>query len=307
MTLSDHHKLWKSRRKEATLRLSHSIIADFIYVNDQAIGPDGIRTEWAAVEALLNGGDLSSYSEKSEIRYGETAYTIWALGHRLGRWDVLGANIGDWGNGDDDGGSTRFRNVEFECQVALRFLEEGYRVQPLAGSHKAEMLVEGFFAIECKRQYDLNGLLRNSIKARDQIKSTGKRGVLIVSVDELDGLAIDPCDEDTVEAELDRVAQVAEYGFGQTDSELIGVIVEYVADRRTATESGSYVHAVHNCSDPSTGLCHSVLDKTIHALTGGSERDIRDPQVPVADRYAGDYEKENEQDYFDFYDAEIDV
>ncbi len=104
-----------------------------------------------------------------------------------------------------------------------------------------------------------------------------------------------------------RVARVAEYGFGQTDSELVGVIVEYVADRWTTTESGSYVHAVYNCSDPSTGLCHSVLDKTTHALTGGSDRDIREPQVPVADRYAGDYEKENEQDYFDFYDAEIDV
>jgi hypothetical protein len=289
------------------LRGSHSIIGDFINANDDSIGPDGIRVEYAKVEDLLNGGDISAYSEKSEIRYGETAYTIWALGHRLGRWDILTANIGDWGNGDDSGGSTRFRNVEFECQVALRFLEEGYKVEPIEGNHQAEMVVAGFFTIECKRQYDLRGLLRNSIKARDQIKTSGNSGVLVVNIDELSDLDVDPCDDATMEAEFDRVARVAEYGFGQTDSELVGLVIEYVADKRSVSESGSFVHTVHNCSDPTNGLCHSILDKTVHALTGGDDRDIRDPQVDETERYQGDYAKEDESDYLAFYNAKINV
>ena len=66
MNKSQLHNLWLSRRKAAMLRGSHSIIGDFINANDDSIGPDGIRVEYAKVEDLLNGGDISAYSEKSE-------------------------------------------------------------------------------------------------------------------------------------------------------------------------------------------------------------------------------------------------
>lgn len=306
MPQSTLHKLWLSKRKASKLRISHSVISDFLSCYDAKIpGQEGIRTEHEKVEAVLNGGDLAGFPEKTEIRYGETAYTIWALGHRLGRWDIIEANIANWGNGDDGGGGSRFRNFEFECQVALRFLEEGRSVKPLGGSHEPEMVVDNFFSIECKRQYDIRGLLRNTIKARDQIGVSGRSGVLIVNIDDLDGLTIDPCDEDTIEAELVRVARVAQFGMGSTGSKLAGVIVEYVSDVLSVSSEGSYVHVVHNCSDPNAGLCHNILDGAIQGLTGKEDRDIRDPQIEVADRYPDDYLDADEPKYLAFYDSNI--
>ncbi len=247
------------------------------------------------VSNALRNGEWFAISEKREIRYNETAYLIWALDDKLGCRPLLEANIDKWDNGTDDGSGSNFRNFEFEAHVALRFVEEGLDVQLITGPGKAEMVVEDKFVVECKRPTRLSGVFFGSLKARKQIGATGKPGYVVLNLDDLQDFTLDSSDHEALQTSFERLAVVAEHGFGSLDSDILGAVLEYLPGERAESQHGSYLQAVSNCSGKHFLETLPELQTLSAGLTGDLSLTldvVRDQVLPV-DRYQADYDRHN--------------
>lgn len=309
MRVSPLHQRWFRQRRAAKLRHSYDIVDQFISQNQASLsGTKGIVEEHTAVDAALKHGRWSQVDDKRETRYGETAYLIWALGTELGRNDLLTANISNWDSGIDDGSGSSFRNLEFEAHVALRFVEEGFDVRLAPGSGKAEMIVEDTFAVECKRPTQMRGVYYGALKARKQIAATGKPGLLVVNLDDLQGLDINPANYEQTQSMFDRLSVIAEHGFGNLDSEIIGAAFEYVFPEPAIARAGSYVQASGNCTGTQFLNHQAIFQQFSVGLTGdlSAVNDLLPSRVLAPDRFQGVYDKSNKQPMIDHYDDVID-
>ena len=301
MRVSPLHQQWFRQKRRAKLLHSHNIVDQFITQNQTALtGSEGIIEEHTAVDNALNAGDWSQINNKREMRYSETAYLIWALGTKLGRNDLLTANVTNWDNGSDDGNGSNFRNLEFEAHVALRFAEEGFDVQAVTGDGKAEMVVEDAFAVECKRR----GVFNGSLKARKQITAVGKPGFVIFNLDDLHDLEINPSDYSRTQATLDQLSIFAEHGFGNTDSELLGAALEYVPEDPIIAKEGSVLQLTNNCSGKRFLDHLDIFQQLSVGLTGdlSMTSDILPSRIPGTDRFQGVFDNANKQPMKDHYD-----
>lgn len=289
MAESSLYSNWKSHLANAgelpleRLKYCYEIV-DNLIKSYQIPGDKGIFLEHKKIEQVINGSIQINNEEKSCLRYAETAYLIWTLSE-MNRLDILSNNIKNWGSGVDELGNSHFRNFEFECHTALRFLEAGFEVVPINDQSKPEFCINNKFVIECKRPSKKEGLFYNTLKARKQIDNARKEGILIFSLDDLEGFT-SPLEEQLIFPELKKLSLLSELGLGVSKSYLTGVIFEYL-DIYKATK-GSFLYAIGN------DIAHIDKEVALMASIGicGHEKLVFDKNIlNISDRYPLDYSK----------------
>lgn len=269
------------------MKYCYCIIDEFIN-RCQIPGDKGIFLEHNKISKIIRGEIPINNDIKSCIRYGETAYLIWAL-TKIDRLDILSNSITNWGSGEDDLGNSHFRNFEFECHTALRFLEEGFDVSPIMEDGKPEFSINNKFVIECKRPTKIEGIFYNTLKARKQIDTVKKEGILFFNLDDLEGFK--PNLAERIDFNFRFLGLLSEYGMGVSKTYLTGVIFEYL-NSNVKTNRGSYIYALGNEIAPiNKELAHTASK----GICGHKSLLFDKNCLKIHERYPRDYSKREKE------------
>lgn len=270
------------------LKFCSEIIENFI-VEYGIPGTEGIHLEHQKVAEIISGKTPLYSSLKAAKRYGETSYLLWALNTELNRKDLLLNNIRNWGSGEDEIGSSHFRNFEFECHTALRFLEEGNKVTPIVDGGNPEFCINDTFAIECKRPFKLEGLFLNTLKAKQQIDKAKIQGFLIFNLDDLENFN-PPSSDVVIYSALKELSLFSEFGMGTTETNLKGVLFEYLGSQSAI--QNSHLYAIKNNL---SHISEPVTNTISKALTGHENLIFDNNTLKLKDRYPLDYNKKEKE------------
>lgn len=293
MELSKTHEKWKAYLLGKQLKDIYNIIDQFI--NESKIkGNTGIFLEHSKISRIIKKSSHSQQENDIISRYTETAYLIWALCHVHKRKDILNANIDNWGNGCDNGMGSNFRNFEFECHIALRFIECNCNIKALKNSGQPEFIIDDDFVIECKRPTCLEGIFKNTLKAEKQIATSGKKGFLIFNVDDLDEFKTVRTEYD-IDKKMKKISNISEYGL-KTD--ILGVIFEYVSKDAKIGKDGSFVYGLQT-------VCNSQLEnlfiKVSMAINGDDSINFHPCLIDPNTRYKKEYNNKDKTEMNKFY------
>lgn len=248
MILSDLHIEWEQIRLSMTqmefLAFSYNII-DKLFNTLEIPNAQGIHEEKKYIEKLLILSNLNNpdVNRIRAERFCETAYMIWAL-KELGRMDIVERVIENWGSGVDDGGTSHYRNFEYECHTALRFLEENYMIKPIHGDSKAEFIINDEFVIECKRTSNLYGVFLNTLKAKKQINISKKPGFILFNIDNLGIFNNISKEDEIIEIIRKKVLEASILGLKSNEDYVQGVIFEYAPISQGGSIKGSIIYAI---------------------------------------------------------------
>lgn len=279
---------------------SYELIQNFIDSNTIP-GNDGIFKEHEKVENIIqHKEDLDEEEQRIVLRYQETACLIRDLMDKFNRQDILLANIHNWGSGNDDGEGSNFRNFEFECHIALRYLEENCSVSILTGTGEPEFCIDNKFVIECKRPTKLKGIFFNTLKAQTQINNYGLPGIVIFNLDDLENFNISEETVEKAEEIINSISRIAEYGLGEIGTHLAGIVFEQVSDNPKHANGGSYLFAKNNRVND-----EEIFKKVSQALLGNESLHFNDCEVDINSRFKGEYDKKNKLLMEEFYSTNI--
>lgn len=273
MTPARSQLLWaqKLERKGGdllgNLKVCYRIIRELIEENNEVLKKDGgILEEHEYIFNLIeklekHSNYVLTEEERTKIfRYGETAYMIWALRELFDKDDIVKKEIKTWDNGEDFNWGSNFRNFEFECHTALRFLEEEQNVECINEEKNPDFLVNEELGIECKRIYMFLGLFTNALKARKQADELGKPTVVIMNLDYLYNEIPDISTYINEEEFLIICSRIAEYGMGTVESNLIGIVLECVSEKNENGKSANVI-GIRN-----KNACKSISNQELEEL-----------------------------------------
>ncbi|WP_342556948.1 hypothetical protein [Lysinibacillus sp. FSL P4-0201] len=196
-------------------------------------GIDGIYGFLCYVKKII--ADKKVEENKDLLKsFFETSYTIWAL-DKLGKSNLADAVAKNMMVGGDFGetiayqsseSGNYFRNFELQLALAARLLEGGLDFNEGKEGEPDFILTTETFVIEIKAPASKLALLQDILKAVKQIELSGKKGVIVVSLDHMvaRGMVQDVMD-DLPEQIQDIILSVLPV---DTDFNTIGVIAEWV-------------------------------------------------------------------------------
>ncbi len=278
---------WQLQLRKEQTELPLRIVENFVHANDNDIGDQGVREEINHVVRLLEETYWTKDERRTVARLRETGYLIWALKEKLNREDILRAVVTNWGDGSDDGTGSSFRSFEYECHTALRFLEEGFSVEPKEGKGKPEMVIEDAFFIECKRPSNLEGVFKGALKGRKQIQDSSRAGFIMLNIDDLNDYSINLDDEEIADEQIRNLLKIAEHGMGDVNDQVLGLTVEQVAPDPIKAAEGSFLDGVRGCNLRQVVEKKKCYEAVSFALTGDDKLSFRSPSV--LDRYSGEW------------------
>jgi hypothetical protein len=275
------------------LKVCYRVTQELIQESEEVLKKDGgiIKEHQFILNLIEKIERHSNYcvteDEKMKVfRYGETAYMIWALKYYFNKEEIIKDKIKSWDNGEDFNGGSSFRNFEFECHTALRFLEGEHDVKCISEEKNPDFLINDNFGVECKRLYRFFGLFTNTLKARKQADELGKPTVVIMNLDYLYNELSDINEYITREWFLLICSRIAEYGLGTIESNLIGIVLEYVSEKSDNSESATVIgirnkNACRNIGNEKLEELWSVVSM---GVSGDGRLDVFDSSLEVEKR-----------------------
>lgn len=264
------------------LEFCYELINKFIKDNQMSINDSNHRDNWGllsihmrmeeTIKDLITSRNIIK-DKKMEIdivRYMDTAYMIWALTEEFKRQDIIDNVKKNLIRGKDYNLGSKFRNFEFECITAVRFLEEDNNIKAIGGHGNPDFLVNEEFAIECKRISMFIGLLKNTIKARKQGKNYGKPFFIIFNLDYLYNEVAGLSNLISEQEFLKICAIIVNCAMGNDDKYLLGVVFEYV-DEQNISDEGAVCKGYKNSKyigDLKTDDINNLWEKLSLAMTG---------------------------------------
>ncbi|HBH1337166.1 TPA: hypothetical protein SOK46_000972 [Clostridioides difficile] len=314
MKISNKHIEWINKLNNEVvtivekLEVSYKIIQQILDENEDKIKEDGIFNEHTQVAKLINklqlqvGYKLSSREYILITRYIEIAYIVYILYFENSMKNLVLKNLKQWFSGKDFNGTSHFRNFEFECSVALRFIEEDIDIQGIDEEHMPDYLIENKFAVECKRTSMFFGVLKNTIKAVKQANNLKKPTIAIINLDyiynEIEGI------NDTInDIELLRIcSKISEYGLGINKSYLMGVVLEFVDSSDKSW--GSKVIAIKN-TNTEVSYIEDMWEKMSLAICGDDTLLFCEESIDINNRFDESKTISTEKFYNDIIVADI--
>jgi len=276
---------WHNLLAQEKIKLPKTIINKFIS-DYNLTGDGGIIAENSKINTFISNNELIE-NQRAVERYIETAYMIWFL-EKHSRTDILEKAKSNFTNGNDDGIGSQFRNFEYECHVAIRFLEEDYTVNLNNTDNSPEFEINNLFTIECKRPTKIEGIFKNVLKAKKQINNYEKPGIVIINIDDLNGI-----DLNTIENNFKQLRKISNYAFGKSKSYLYAVIFEYVDNLNGTSGAGSYTDALKNNmlirSGISLGEIKNISSK---AINGDDSLKFNKPRLFSCCNYGNEWTKD---------------
>ncbi|NMS91923.1 hypothetical protein HGQ85_18540 [Clostridioides difficile] len=294
MKISNNHADWhnmlntNSNNIIETLEISYNIIQEILDENEDKLKEEGVLHEHNQVKELINNlksqedYELNSVENILITRYIETAYTVYNLYFKCNRKDLVLKNIKQWFHGMDFNGGSNFRNFEFECSVALRFIEEDITIDDIDAEGSPDYLIEDKFAIECKRTTVFFGVLSNIIKARKQADNFKKPTIVIINLDyiynEQEGV------KDIISSEelLKICSIISEYGLGIERSYLIGVVLDVLDNNDNSL--GSKLVAIKNINTELSQI-EEIWKKVSLAMCGDETLLFYEKTIDINNRF----------------------
>ncbi|MDP4146829.1 MAG: hypothetical protein Q8936_20535 [Bacillota bacterium] len=155
-------------------------------------GPDGLAGLLDYIRVNYERKDVNSRDDSVIRSFGETAYLLWAL-EKVGRKDLADAVAKQMQSGWDFG-ETRgykneeanyFRSFEIELNVGLRLLEYNLNIEA-GGEGEPDYIIDSpQLVLEVKAPGSEKGLYQCIIKAVKQIEKYGKKGVIVIVLDNM--------------------------------------------------------------------------------------------------------------------------
>jgi hypothetical protein len=230
---------WSNLLWNKKMNLVVDIIDAFIK-EYQLTGSNGIVEQHDLINSIIR---KKSFMENRLIieRYAETAYMIWFFTEYEKRRDVLDEAAKQFSNGSDDGDGSPFRNFEYQCHIAIRFIEEGYIPKLIELEGCPDFEINGMFTIECKRPTKVEGIFKGVLKSKKQIEIYQKPGFVFINIDDLNGF-----DFLSIDKKFKDLLKISNYAFGRTKSLLCGAVIEYVDNVNNTSHAGAYTRSLLN-------------------------------------------------------------
>lgn len=299
MKLSELHLKWRKIHSNKTKKESLCFCNDIInklWDSYQILNDKGIYEEKRYINSLviLTNLEEQNINRIRVERFCETAFMIWAL-QEINRKDIIENVISNWGSGSDEDGTSHYRNFEYECHVALRFLEENYSIKLITDNNEVEFLVDNNFGIECKRPGSLYGVFKNTLKAKKQIENSKKPGFILFNLDNLDVMKNLNTDDQIYRVIRNKVLEASILGLKNNEEYVEGVIFEYNPINQGSSSKGSIIYAITTN--------HKAKFKTSisKALTGGEELNFNKIRNRNRNVYKNQFKKNDNEKMKSFF------
>lgn len=181
-------------------------------------------------------------------KHMETAYLFWAFHEFYKMPALLNSYLSNFKQGKDSGTGSKFRNMEYEAMIALKFIEEGYTVTAIGEKHRPEYIIDNKFTIECKKPTHLSGLFINSVKASSQINNHKVPGIIIFNLDDIKDEMFVPSEKE-FHFKIDALSFLVEKGLGTKRSYVAGFVLDFL-DWKENTSKGALATATKSESGP---------------------------------------------------------
>lgn len=155
-------------------------------------GPDGLAGLLDYIKAIYDRGQKNSSDDPLVKSFYEIAYLFWAL-EKVDRKDLVDAVVKQmqygWDFGETRGYKNEeanyFRSFEIELNVGLRLLEHNLDIEAGGEGEPDYIINSPELVVEVKAPGSQIALFQCIIKAIKQIEKYGKKGIVVVALDNM--------------------------------------------------------------------------------------------------------------------------